>query len=134
LTDNTHTERLSTERRNNPVTLEALQEAWNNFIIANPDQRILTSAMRSASLSMPRENEIHLLLDHPAQKQAFESSPKLISFLRDSLRNDFLAITSELDTSKEVAKILPPKEFLIKAIAKNNGLGEFLKSIQAELD
>ena len=134
LTDNTPTERLSTERRNNPVTLEALQEAWNNFIIANPDQRILTSAMRSASLSMPRENEIHLLLDHPAQKQAFESSPKLISFLRDSLRNDFLAITSELDTSKEVAKILPPKEFLIKAIAKNNGLGEFLKSIQAELD
>lgn len=124
----------SIERRNNPVTMEALMEAWNQYIMRNPDQHILTSAMRSAKITMPAQNEIHLLVEHPAQKQAFESAPKLIAFLRDYLQNDFLGFQTQLDTSVEVTKFLPPKEFLAKAIAENHGLGEFLRNIDAELD
>ena len=128
------TEAASLERRSNPVTLPAFQEAWNQFIIQNSDQHILTSAMRKAKISMAAENEFSILVDHPAQQQAFESSPKLITFLRDALKNDFIAIKAELDTSIEVTKMLPPQEFVAKAMANNPDLREFLKNIEAEIN
>lgn len=134
LTEAHGTEAASLERRSNPVTLPAFQEAWNQFIIQNSDQHILTSAMRKAKISMAAENEFSILVDHPAQQQAFESSPKLITFLRDALKNDFIAIKAELDTSIEVTKMLPPQEFVAKAMANNPDLREFLKNIEAEIN
>ena len=83
---------------------------------------------------MAAENEFSILVDHPAQQQAFESSPKLITFLRDALKNDFIAIKAELDTSIEVTKMLPPQEFVAKAMANNPDLREFLKNIEAEIN
>ena len=90
--------------------------------------------MRKAKISMAAENEFSILVDHPAQQQAFESSPKLITFLRDALKNDFIAIKAELDTSIEVTKMLPPQEFVAKAMANNPDLREFLKNIEAEIN
>lgn len=90
--------------------------------------------MRKSKISMNAENEFKILVEHPAQQQAFESSPKLVTFLRDSLKNDFIALKAELDTSIEVVKILPPKEFIAKAITQNPALGEFLKNIEAEIN
>ncbi|MDE6297495.1 MAG: DNA polymerase III subunit gamma/tau, partial [Muribaculaceae bacterium] len=52
-----HTDSSSLERRNTPVTLDAFMQAWNRFIIENPDQHILSSAMRKSKISMVSENE-----------------------------------------------------------------------------
>ena len=134
ISDSIHSETSSLELRNTPVTIESFMQAWNKFIQDNPDQYILTSAMRKSKISMNAENEFKILVEHPAQQQAFESSPKLVTFLRDSLKNDFIALKAELDTSIEVVKILPPKEFIAKAITQNPALGEFLKNIEAEIN
>ena len=134
ISDSIHSETSSLEPRNTPVTIESFMQAWNKFIQDNPDQYILTSAMRKSKISMNAENEFKILVEHPAQQQAFESSPKLVTFLRDSLKNDFIALKAELDTSIEVVKILPPKEFIAKAITQNPALGEFLKNIEAEIN
>lgn len=134
LTDNIHTESSSIEPRNNPVDIDSFMLAWNKFIQENSDQYILTSAMRKSKISMGADNEFHILVEHPAQQQAFESSTKLVTFLRDALKNDFIALMPELDTSIEVVKMLPPKEFIAKAIAQNPALGEFLKNIEAEIN
>ena len=83
---------------------------------------------------MVGQNEFQILVEHPAQRQAFESSTRLVTFLRDNLKNDFIALKPELDTSIEVVKMLPPKEFIAKAIAQNPALGEFLKNIEAEIN
>ena len=134
ISDSIHSETSSLEPRNTPVTIESFMQAWNKFIQDNPDQYILTSAMRKSKISMNAENEFKILVEHPAQQQAFESSPKLVTFLRDFLKNDFIALKAELDTSIEVVKILPPKEFIAKAITQNPALGEFLKNIEAEIN
>ena len=134
ISDSIHSETSSLEPRNTPVTIESFMQAWNKFIQDNPDQYILTSAMRKSKISMNAENEFKILVEHPAQQQAFESSPKLVTFLRDFLKNDFIALKAELDTSIEVVKILPPKEFIAKAITQNPALGEFLKHIEAEIN
>ncbi|MBD5288956.1 MAG: DNA polymerase III subunit gamma/tau [Bacteroides sp.] len=134
ISNSIHSETSSLELRNTPVTIESFMQAWNKFIQDNPDQYILTSAMRKSKISMNAENEFKILVEHPAQQQAFESSPKLVTFLRDFLKNDFIALKAELDTSIEVVKILPPKEFIAKAITQNPALGEFLKNIEAEIN
>ena len=90
--------------------------------------------MRKARISAIGQNEFKISVEHPAQQQAFESANQLISFLRDTLKNDFIAIRPELDTTIEVVKMLPPKEFISKAIANNHPLGEFLKNIEAEIN
>ncbi|MDE7413159.1 MAG: DNA polymerase III subunit gamma/tau [Muribaculaceae bacterium] len=124
----------SLERRKTPVNIDRFINAWNIFIQNNPDERILTSAMRKAKVEVAGENEFLILVEHPAQKQAFESSTKLVTFLRDSLQNDFISIRAELDPTVEIVKALPPAEFVAKAIAANPGLGEFLKNIDAEIN
>ncbi len=134
ISEHSHTESSSIEPRNTPVTVESFMQAWNKFIQDNPDQYILTSAMRKSKISMGSDNEFKILVEHPAQQQAFESSPKLVTFLRDTLKNDFIALKVELDTSIEVVKMLPPKEFIAKAITGNPALGEFLKNIEAEIN
>ncbi|MDE6683478.1 MAG: hypothetical protein K2J87_08655, partial [Muribaculaceae bacterium] len=134
LSDSAHTESTSLEPRNTHVTIDSFMQAWNKFIQDNSDQYILTSAMRKSKITMGGENEFHILVEHPAQQQAFESSTKLVTFLRDTLKNDFIALKAELDTSIEVVKMLPPKEFIAKAIAQNPALGEFLKNIEAEIN
>ena len=134
ISDNVHTEASSFERRNAPVTLDSFLQAWNLFINNNSDQHILTSAMRKSKITQGENNEFRILVEHPAQQQAFESSTKLVTFLRDTLKNDFIAIKAELDTTIEVVKMLPPKEFVTQAIAKNPELGEFLRNIEAEIN
>ena len=133
LSEASHAETSSFERRNTPVTLDSFIQAWNLFIANNPDMHILTSAMRKSKITMGEANEFRILVEHPAQQQAFESSTKLVTFLRDTLKNDFIALKPELDTSLEVVKMLPPKDFIAQAVADKPELGEFLKKMDAEI-
>ena len=115
------------------MTLDSFIQAWNLFSANNPDRHILTSAMRKSKITMGEANEFRILVEHPAQQQAFESSTKLVTFLRDTLKNDFIALKPELDTSIEVVKMLPPKDFIAQAGADKPELGEFLKKMDAEI-
>lgn len=109
-------------------------QAWRNFININSDLHILTSAMRGASPVQSTPTEFTIAVGHPAQQQAFESSmPKLLAALRNELGNDLITIKVLIDTTKDVARMLPPQEFLRKAVEENPVLGEFLSEIEAEL-
>ena len=134
ISEQVESEASSLERRNTPIDMNSFTSAWNSFIQSNPDMHILTSAMRKSKLRQTAPNEFLILVEHPAQQQAFESSPRLIEYLRNTLRNDFLAIKAEIDPDIVVVKTLPPQEFVAKAISGNPELGEFLRSIEAEIN
>lgn len=108
--------------------------AWHDYMDSAPDQVILVSAMRNAQ-PVRRDNlEFDVMVDHPAQQQAFElAMPKLIQFLRERLSNDFLSVKAIINPEKEVVKFLPPQEFLKKAVTTNPDLGRFLKELDIEL-
>ena len=59
--------------------------------------------------------------------------PKLLRFMRERLRNDFLSVKATINPEKEVTKYLPPQEFLRKAVEENPTLGNFLKEIEIEV-
>ena len=125
----------SHERQRQPFDDAAFLAAWRRFIDQNPDQQILVGAMRKASPVRTGEFEYSVMVQHPAQMQAFElSMVGLLEFLRKELHNDFLAVRAEVDRSQAPAhKPLPPQEFLKQIIADNPVMGRFLKDIEGEI-
>ncbi|MDE6008165.1 MAG: hypothetical protein K2G90_03050, partial [Muribaculaceae bacterium] len=129
---NTPVNRL--EQRSAPINPEGFAAAWNEFIVRNPSLHILVNAMRGAK-PQPAENNVYrIVVDHPAQLQAFElSMPRLLEYLRDSLSNDLLTLRVEVAEAQPGNKHLPPKEFLRKVVEENPAMGNLLRVINGEL-
>lgn len=109
-------------------------EAWGVFIARNPELHILVNTMRAATPEMGSEAEFRILVDHPAQLQAFEMSmTKLLEFLRDYLRNDNLTLRVEVKETPEEERMMHPKEFLSKIVTENRTIANFLTEINAEM-
>ena len=122
------------ETRTTPITHEGFMTAWGEFIARNPSLHILVNTMRSAQPEPAGQNAYRIVVDHPAQLQAFEMSmPKLIEYLRDSLANDLLTLKVEVNTNPVENKQLPPKEFLRQVVADNPAMARFLTALNAEL-
>lgn len=134
LTAQAETERVK-ENRREAVTDDGFLQAWRKYIGRNSDQHILCDAMTKARPERAAEFEYRVLVQHPAQLQAFElAMPKLMEFLRDELNNDFLTVRAEINTSVSDAPVqLPPAEFLKKIVETNPIMGKFLKDIQGEM-
>lgn len=134
LTAQAETERVK-ENRREVVTDDGFLQAWRKYIGLNSDQHILCDAMTKARPERAAEFEYRVLVQHPAQLQAFElAMPKLMEFLRNELNNDFLTVRAEIDTSVSDAPVqLPPAEFLKKIVETNPIMGKFLKDIQGEI-
>ena len=124
----------SLEQRSTPVTRERFEQAWGEFIARNPSLHILVNTMRGAHPEPSGENAYRIVVDHPAQLQAFElSMPKLLEFLRDFLANDFLTLKVEVNTEPVGSKQLPPREFLKQIVTENPSMARFLSDLNAEL-
>lgn len=124
----------SLERKKEDFSDQEFLKAWNDYIVSVPDQKILVSAMRNAIPTRRDNLEFDVLVDHPAQQQAFElAMPKLLRFLRERLRNDFLSVKAIINPEKEIVKFLSPQDFLKKAVSDNAQLGEFLREIEIEI-
>ncbi len=125
----------SLEKRDTPFSEKDFERAWQSFMTSHSDMHILLSTMRVARREKKSDTCYSLIVEHPAQLQAFESSmQKLVTFLRDYLKNDHLSLETHIDEKSEILKPLPPQEFLKKIITENPALGEFLRSIDAEME
>lgn len=120
--------------RTTPVTPEGFLQAWGQFIANNPSLHILVNAMRSATPQPAGDNAYRIVVDHPAQQQAFElSMTKLVEYLRNSLSNDLLTLKVDINTTPVGARQLPPREFLKKVVEANPSMAQFLHDINAEM-
>lgn len=124
----------SIKTRSNPITQDRFMQSWGEFIARNPQLHILVSAMRIAKPTPAGDNSYSIIVDHPAQLQAFElQMPRLIEYLRNSLENDLLTLKVEVNSNPVENKQLPPKEFLRQAVSENPNLAGFLSALDAEL-
>lgn len=122
------------EQRTTPIDPDRFIAAWNEFIAENPSLHILVNAMRAAQPRPSGENAYRIVVDHPAQLQAFElSMPRLLEYLRNYLLNDLLTLKVEVAAVPEGVKQLPPKEFLREVVENNPVLAKVLQAINGEL-
>ena len=122
------------QQRTTPITDERFRQGWGEFIARNPQLHILVNTMRSAQPQRDGDTSYRIIVDHPAQLQAFElSMPKLLEYLREYLANDLLVLKVEVNSSPVENKQLPPKEFLRQVVTDNPAMGRFLSAIDGEL-
>lgn len=124
----------SLEQRNNPISHERFMDAWGGFIATNPTLHILVNAMRGAQPQPAGDHSYRIVVDHPAQQQAFElSMGKLLEYLRNELQNDFLTLKVEVNTEPVAARQLPPREYLKQVVTNNPAMASFLNALDGEL-
>lgn len=124
----------SLEQRNNPISHERFMDAWGGFIATNPTLHILVNAMRGAQPQPAADHSYRIVVDHPAQQQAFElSMGKLLEYLRNELQNDFLTLKVEVNTEPVAARQLPPREYLKQVVTNNPAMASFLNALDGEL-
>ncbi|MDE6443121.1 MAG: DNA polymerase III subunit gamma/tau [Muribaculaceae bacterium] len=123
-----------TQQRTTPINPARFIAGWNEFISGNPSLHILVNAMRAAQPQPAGPNAYRIVVDHPAQLQAFElSMPRLIEYLRNYLSNDLLTLKVEVAEVPEGMKQLPAKEFLKEVVENNPVLARVLKAVNGEL-
>lgn len=126
---------INEEKKKEDFSDSSFSETWKKYIETHPEQRILVSAMRTSIPRRVRDEEFTVSVDHPAQKQAFESSMQEIeSFLRNELSNDFIKITVEINKEAVGERYLAPKDFLRQTLEENHNLANFLKELDIELE
>lgn len=130
----TDTRLVGIERQRREFSDQDFMQAWSDYIATIPDQKILVSAMRVSHPTRRNDTEYAVMVDHPAQQQAFEMGmTRLLTFLRERLHNDFLTIKAEINPAAETVKYLTPFEFLKKTAEVNPQLGEALKRLDIEI-
>lgn len=122
------------EHLNFPVTEENIVKAWGEFLKMHPDMHILANAMRTAKPERMDETNFSVILDHPAQVQAFElAKVNLVQYLREKLGNENLTLHISLNQVPEADARVHPKEMLRKIVSENPAMAKFLKEIDGEL-
>lgn len=122
------------ENKRNAFDDQAFAKAWNEYIADNPQKPILIAAMKGGKLERTGPEEFTVLVNHPAQIQAFESDKSsLVSFLRLRLENDFLSLKAEIDQNVKITKPLPTKELFQDIVEKNPTLASFISKIDPEI-
>lgn len=124
----------SEEPKYKPFTFEEFKNAWDEYADSHPEQRILIAAMRSAVIQCTDETTYQVTIDHPAQKQAFESSLiELLAFLKKKLSNDMVSLSIEVSDKQDSEIKMNSKDFLKLVVEENPELAKFLRNIDAEL-
>lgn len=122
-------------RRNEPISQEAFMDAWGGFIAVNPSLHILVNAMRGAKLEPCGDQAYKIVVEHPAQLQAFElSMGRLLDYLRTHLKNDYLTLRVEMSEEPAGVRQLPPREYLKQVLTDNPVLAKFLNELDGEIE
>ena len=122
------------ENKRNSFEEPAFMNAWKEYIESNPEKPILIAAMKGGKLERTGPEEYTVLVNHPAQIQAFESDKtSLVNFLREKLENDFISIVAQINQDIKITKPLPPKELLRDIIQNNPTLANFIQKIDPEI-
>lgn len=125
----------SEPQKNSSFSQEQFKKVWDEYASLHPEQRILVAAMRSSNPEPLSETGYLVKVDHPAQKQAFESSlSELLDFFKQRLENENITILVEISEKEDKEQRLNPKEFLKLVVEENKVLAKFLKEIDAELE
>lgn len=122
------------KNRRKPYDQEALETAWNAYIMSNPEKQMLVAAMKDIRPELLQNEEYIIKVVHPAQEQAFiMHMPHLLGFLRNKLENDFISLNVKIDSSVEIKKPMPPKDLFQDIIKSNSSLADMASMLDVEI-
>ena len=120
--------------RRESFSAEQLQKAWQGYISQNPHEKVIISSMRTARLRQVNDTLYEVTVEGQAQVESIESNKtKIMTYLRDAVHNDMLAIDIKVSQSKEDHRILTPREVVEDIKQRRPDFVPFIESFQLGL-
>jgi DNA polymerase-3 subunit gamma/tau len=99
--------------RENAFTPQQLLEAWQKYIDQHPQELIVINTMKESSPKKINDTTYEIFVENSGQVDFMNATmKKLITFLRDAVRNDMLAIEVKINPNSHTRKILSDREIV----------------------
>lgn len=113
-------QRGTSQRRTTPFTEKALLTAWQQFIDEHPREQIIINTMRCSLPRKINDTLYEIEVENQVQVESFNAHRMgIISYMRDRVQNDMLAIEIKLNPNIEKPKFWTPQE-IVASIKENN--------------
>lgn len=122
------------QKRNNHFTLENLHAAWLAYMKANPTCHILVNTMRASYPTLVEGHTYRVMIENEKQREELEAHMQpLLTFLRDSLGNDDVTLTIELNQGESSPHTWNERQVLQHMIESNPEMRELIDSLQLSI-
>lgn len=123
-----------TTTRRTPFTAEQLSQAWQHYIDEHPNEQVIVTLMRNFpptrvsdeqyAVTVASDNEVSIMEDN---------RHKWLAALRDTLGNDMLSFTFNVDNKRETRRILSPREVANDLAKRNEGFKNMISMFDLKL-
>lgn len=117
-------------------THEALLKAWQDFIVANPQEQVVISAMRRSQPQYVTDNKYEIRLSSQGELEFMERiKQQIMTFLRKAVRNDELDIDFKMTEGDALddGRIWTAREIVEDMKQRHPDFVPFIKSFQLGL-
>ncbi len=120
--------------RSSPFTTQQLLEAWNSYIKQHPEEKVIINTMRNSLPQRVTDDQYQIEVDNDAQVEFMEDSMRnLLTFLRNAVNNDMLAIDVKLRKSGPRPAVLTDREIVENLRKSNPDFNQFIKDFELSM-
>ena len=120
--------------RNNEFSLQQLLGAWQRFIDEHPHEKVIINTMRVAQPQRVNETLYEIYVENQGQVEFFNSHrSEIITFLRDAVQNDMLAIDVKIREGGPAPKIWSPRDIVDDMRRKNSAVTTLIRDFELGL-
>jgi DNA polymerase-3 subunit gamma/tau len=120
--------------RTTPITKESLERAWEGFMTAYPEQKIMGNCMRRCFPQIVEGDTYSIYVDNQAQQEEFDHNMmELLGYLRNELGNDNFTLNVMLSTEVHYDRILSKPDMIKKIRDEYPEIMQLLLYLDAEV-
>lgn len=122
------------QKRTNHYTLENLHSAWLAYMKANPTCHILVNTMRASYPAHVEGHTYRVMIENEKQREELDAHMQsLLAFLRDTLSNDDITLTVELNQGESSPHTWNERQVLQHMIESNPDMRDLIDSLQLSI-
>ncbi len=132
-TQKKETQSIEVQTRNNPFTINQLEDAWRNFASTIPEKHKILFVFASKKPSLENITDIHIQVNDPSLGKDMEDlKGQVMSYLKKTLQNDKLTLHIDLVELTEEHKAVSSGEKARLMKKKNPAFNQFIKELGLE--
>ncbi len=127
-------QKATTQRRTTPFDEQALLKAWQQFINEHPREQIIINTMRASLPKRVNDTLYEIEVENQVQVESFNAHrTNIITFLRNCVQNDMLAIEIKIRQGGEKPKFWSPQDIVASIKEQNPYFEKFLQDFDLGL-
>lgn len=121
----------ATEKRTTAYSQEQLNAAWQTFINAHPTEHILINTMRASFPALIQNDTYKIMVENEMQRNILtQAMPTLMKHLHDSLSNDNVSLTIEINQGEASPHTWNERQVLSHMIENTPILRSFIDDLK----